>query len=96
MPLLRVQHVVPNFEAWKRAFDSDPIAREASGVRGYKIHREVGNPNFVVIDLDFGAVGDAQKFLEKLRALWAGYGDAVMRNPEAWVLETVESKVTVA
>ncbi len=92
MPLLRVQHVVPNFEAWKRAFDSDPIARQASGVRGYKIHRAIANPNFVVIDLEFTAIAEAQTFLEKLRALWAGHGDAVMRNPEAWILETVESK----
>ena len=92
MPILRVQHVVPNFEAWKRAFDSDPIAREASGVTGYKIHRSVESPNFVVIDLEFGTVAEAQKFLDKLRALWAGYGDAVMRNPEAWILETIESR----
>ena len=96
MALLRVQHVVPNFEAWKRAFDSDPIARQASGVRGYKIHRDVGNPNFVVIDLDFGTVAEAGAFLEKLRDLWAGYGDAMMRNPEAWVLETVESKFNLS
>ena len=96
MALLRVQHVVPNFEAWTRAFDSDPIARQASGVRGYKIHREVGNPNFVVIDLDFGTVAEAGAFLEKLRDLWAGYGDAMMRNPEAWVLETVESKFNLS
>ena len=92
MLLLRVQHVVPNFEAWKRAFDSDPIARQASGVRGYRIYRAVETPNFVVIDLEFSALTEAQAFLEKLRALWAGHGDAVMRNPEAWILETVESK----
>jgi hypothetical protein len=92
MPLLRVQHVVPHFEAWKRAFDSDPIARQASGVRGYKIYRAVRDPNFVVIDLEFGALEEAEAFLEKLRQLWQGYGDAVMRNPEAWILETVESR----
>jgi len=92
MVMLRVQHVVPNFEAWKRAFDSDPVDRQASGVRGYKIHRAIENPNFVVIDLEFSAIAEAQKFLEKLRALWEGHGDAVMRNPEAWILETVESK----
>ena len=91
MPILRVQHVVPHFEAWKRAFDSDPIARQASGVRGYKIHRAVRDPNFVMIDLEFGALDEAEAFLEKLRQLWQGYGNAVMRNPEAWILETVES-----
>jgi hypothetical protein len=29
MPILRVQHAVPNFDGWKRAFDSDPIDRLA-------------------------------------------------------------------
>jgi hypothetical protein len=92
MPILRVQHVVPNFEAWKRAFDSDPIAREASGVRGYTIQRAVENPNFVMIDLEFDVMANAERFLAKLRQLWAGYGDAVMRNPEVWIVETVESR----
>ena len=92
MPLLRVQHVVPNFQAWKRAFDSDPIARETSGVRGYKIHRSITDPNFVMVDLEFSELDAAEKFHEKLRQLWAGYGDAVMRNPEVWLLETVETK----
>ena len=30
--------------------------------------------------------------LERLRLLWAGPGGAVTRNPEAWIVETVESR----
>jgi hypothetical protein len=92
MTLLRIQHSVPNFEGWKRAFDSDPMDRKAAGVRRYQVHRSVTDPNFVLIDLEFDHVAEAEKLLEKLRRLWAGPGGAVMRNPEAWIVETVESR----
>ena len=92
MPILRIQHSVPNFEGWKRAFESDPLDRKASGVRRYHVHRSVANPNFVMIDLEFDTVAEAEKLLEKLRHLWAGPGGTVMQNPEAWIVETVESR----
>ncbi len=50
---MRIEHPVPNFEGWKEAFDSDPVGRERSGVRRYRISRAVDDPNFVTIDLDF-------------------------------------------
>lgn len=92
MPMLRIQHSVPSFAGWKRAFDSDPMDRKGSGVRRYHVHRCVADPNLVMIDLELDTVADAERLLQRLRALWAGPGGAVMRNPEAWVLETVESK----
>ena len=92
MPTLRIQHSVPNFEGWKRAFDSDPMDRKASGVRRYHVHRSVTDPNFVMIDLEFDTVAEAERLLERLGHLWAGPGQAVMQNPEAWIIETVESK----
>ncbi len=91
MPILRIQHAVPNFENWKRAFESDPMDRKGSGVRRFEIYRPVNDPNFVMIDLHLDTLADARTLLEKLRHLWEGPGGAVMRNPEAWILETVES-----
>jgi hypothetical protein len=92
MPTLHIQHAVPNFEGWKRAFEADPMDRKRSGVRRYHVHRSVVDPNFVVIDLEFDTLADAERLLERLRQLWAGPGGAVTRNPEAWILETIESK----
>jgi hypothetical protein len=45
-----------------------------------------------MIDLEFVTIADAERLLEKLRHLWAGPGGTVMRNPEAWIVETVESQ----
>jgi hypothetical protein len=92
MTILRIQHSVPNFDDWKRAFDGDPMDRKASGVRRYHVHRSIADPNFVMIDLEFDAAAHAEKMRERLRTLWSGPGGAVMRNPEAWIVETVESK----
>jgi hypothetical protein len=92
MPILRIQHAVPNFDSWKRAFDSDPMDRKGSGVRRYHVHRSVADRNFVMIDLEFDTLAEAERLLDKLRQMWAGPGAAVMRNPEAWIIETIESK----
>jgi hypothetical protein len=91
MALLRIQHAVQSFEAWKRAFDNDPMDRRASGVRRYHVYRATAVPNFVMIDLEFDSAPEAERLLEKLKRLWAGPGGAVMQNPAAWVVETVES-----
>jgi len=92
MATLRIQHAVPSFDGWKRAFDRDPMDRKGSGVRRYHVQRSVADPNFVFIDLEFDTVEVAERMLAKLRHLWAGPGGAVMRNPEAWIVENVESK----
>jgi len=92
MPLLHIQHSVPDFDGWKRAFENDPMDRKRSGVRRYHIRRSIADPNFVIIDLEFDTLAEAEKLLDRLHHLWAGPGGAVMRNPEAWILETVESK----
>ena len=91
MPILRIQHVVPNFENWKRAFDHDPMDRKGAGVRRYTVYRSVADPNFVMIDLEFDTLREAQRLLEQLRQLWAGPGGAVMRNAEAWIVEPIAS-----
>ena len=92
MPILRIQHSVPNFEGWKHAFDNDPLDRKSSGVRRYFIHRSLADPSLVMVDLEFDTGAEAEKLLERLRHLWAGPGGAVMRNPEAWIIDTVESR----
>lgn len=91
MPILRIEHSVPDYEGWKHAFDSDPADRNGSGVRSYQVFRSVEDPNFVMIDLEFGSVGETELFLETMQRVWAGPGKSVMRNPRARIVEAVES-----
>ena len=91
MPTLRIQHSVPDFEGWKRAFDSDPADRKGSGVTHYSVFRSVDDPNLVMIDLQFDSNEEARGLLAKMERIWLGPGKAVMQNPEAWIVDTVES-----
>jgi len=91
MPTLRIQHSVPSFEGWKRAFDSDPANRKESGVRRYSVSRSVDEPNLVMIDLTFDSTDEARGLLAKMERIWLGSGKDVMQNPAAWITDTVET-----
>ena len=90
MHILRVEHSVIDFDVLKQAFDSDPLGREQSGVRRYRVLRGADDPNYVMIDLEFDSSTAAESFLPRLRDLW-GRVD-VMRDPQARVAEIVEAK----
>jgi len=91
MATLRIQHSVPNFEGWKRAFDGDPADRKGSGVRRYSVSRSVDDQNLVMIDLEFDDAEDARALLARMERIWQGPGKDVMQNPVAWIVETVET-----
>jgi hypothetical protein len=88
--VLRIEHPVPNFAAWKEAFDSDPIGRERSGVRRYRVLRATDDPNYVMVDLEFDSLREAEAVQAALHELW-GRVD-VMHSPQARIVEVVEIK----
>jgi hypothetical protein len=90
MHILRVEHSVSDFDAWKEVFDSDPIGRKQRGVRRYRILRQVDDPGYVLIDLEFGSSDEAETFAAALRDVWARVD--VMRDPQARIVEVVEAK----
>lgn len=90
MYILRIEHRVPDFEAWKQAFDSDPIGRKRSGVRHHRVLRAVDDPNYVMIDLEFDSSSEAEAVHAGLRSMWGGVD--VMENPQARIVEAVETK----
>lgn len=90
MPVVRIEHAVPDFEKWKHAFDSDPADRKGSGVRRYRVLRLQDDPNYVMVDLEFDTADEADAFLQKMQKIWDGPGSAVMQNPRGRVAELVE------
>jgi ribosomal protein L35AE/L33A len=92
MPVLRIEHSVPNYEGWKQAFDSDPVGRERSGVRRYQISRSVDDPNYVMIDLEFDTKAEAEALLAAMRVVWGRVEGSIMMNPQARIVEVVERK----
>jgi hypothetical protein len=96
MFIVRVEHPVADFAAWKRTFDSDPIGRQRSGVRGYRITRPVDDAAYAIVELEFEALQHAEAFQQKLQRLWDGVQGDLIRNTCARILEQVEAASTDA
>lgn len=92
MPILHIEHPVPDFDGWKQAFDSDPVGRERSGVRRHRILRAMDDPNYVMIDLEFDTKSEAEALLAAMRGVWSRVQGQIMRDPQARIVEVVESK----
>lgn len=90
--ILHIEHPVLDYQAWKAAFDSDPIDRAASGVRRYQIQRAIDDPNYVLIDLEFDTHGQAQAVLAAMRVVWERVAGTVIADPQARIVEPVETK----
>ena len=92
MPTLQIEHGVRDYETWKQAFDSDPVGREAGGVRSYRILRPIDERAYVLIELDFETGAEAETFRQELRALWGDAGARLgLESPRARIVELVES-----
>lgn len=93
MPIVVIQHPVADFQSWKKAFDSDPLGRAKSGVTRHTIYRPADNPSFIVVNLEFASLEQAQKFLPTLQEMWRRVGDRIgfgAEGPTARILEEVE------
>jgi hypothetical protein len=92
MYVLRIEHPIADYAGWKRAFDSDPVGRERSGVRRYRILRPVDDPKYVMIDLEFDTQAEAEGLLDAMRAVWGRVEGTIMSNAKARITEAVETE----
>jgi hypothetical protein len=93
MPTLQIEHGVRDYGAWKTAFDDDPVGREAGGVRGHRIMRPDDDPRYVILELDFATIEEAEAFRRRLRQLWEDIDTRLgLESPRARIVDVVESK----
>jgi hypothetical protein len=92
MYILRIEHPILDFDGWKKAFDSDPVGREKSGVRRHRVLRPVDDAKFVMIDLEFDTAREAEALLAAMRVVWGRVEGKIMVNPQARIVEVLESK----
>jgi L-rhamnose mutarotase len=92
MIVLQIEHLVPDYNGWKKAFDSDPVRRKQSGVKRYRIFRQVNNLNYVIVELEFDNLPEAELLMTALQKLWNQVEGKVMISPQARIVENVESK----
>jgi hypothetical protein len=92
MPILHIEHQVADYDSWKRnAFDADPLGRVKSGVLSHRISRGASDPNYVLIELEFASMAEAEAMHTALRNLWRN-PLAQIGSPTARIIEAAEAK----
>ena len=91
MLILQIEHLVTDFNSWKNTFDSDPLDRKQSGVRSYRIFKNVADPNYIIVELEFDNIQEAEKMHEGLKQLWPRVEGKVITGPKSRIIETIES-----
>ena len=92
MATLHIEHPITDFGTWNAAFARFAGARQHAGVREQRVLRPVDDPAYVVVDLDFDTVGEAEKFLRfLLENVWAATQNspALAGKPQARILQAV-------
>lgn len=95
MATLRVGLEVRDYDMWRTAFGQDAGGRQRAGARRYRIFRPVDDPKFVMIDIDFDTVDQAERFLEVMRNdVWSSpeKAPAKVGTPQTRIVDMVESK----
>jgi hypothetical protein len=92
MYVLNFWHTVTDYAEWKKMFDSDPLGREASGVRRYTLTRPVDDERTVVGALAFDSLDEAEAFAIRLREVWEGLGSGLVADAGLRISEVLEER----
>ena len=92
MPTLHIEHPITDLETWLSAFKGFADARRQAGVRAERVQRPVDNPRYIVVDLNFGSLDEAERFLQFLRdQVWTipEHAPALAVAPHTMILDQV-------
>jgi hypothetical protein len=91
---LHIEHPISDLPTWKAAFDRVAPYRERAGVLRHRVQQPVGEPHFIVVDLEFATTPEAEAFLAFLKTtIWASAENspALAGEPRTMLLECVEA-----
>jgi hypothetical protein len=72
VPTLLIEHSVSDFDTWHEAFARFATHRQKGGVQGERIMQPVDDPQYVLIELEFGTLEAAQGFQQFLETqVWS-------------------------
>ncbi len=92
MPTLHIEHPITDLDTWLSAFNAFADARRGAGVQAERIQQPVGDPKYIVVDLDFATAEQASGFLSFLQEqVWAipERAPALAGSPKTMILEPV-------
>jgi hypothetical protein len=88
---LSIEHAITDFPTWKSAFDRFAEARTQAGVVADRIRQRVDDPRYLVIELDFPTLEQAEGFGAFLtKVVWANRDSspALASAPSLRILES--------
>ena len=95
MTTLHIENEVHDFTTWKAVFDKYDAFRAEHNVRSYRLSHHAGEPNRLVIDLDFDSADDASVFRAALEKVWASpqSREQLVGHAKPVILEVIEQRV---
>ena len=90
MPTLLIEHEISDFHTWHQAFDRFAERRSQGGVRQERILQPVDDPGFVMVDLEFATLAEAQGFKQFLETqVWStpANSPALVGTPRARIMD---------
>lgn len=87
-----VQHHVFDYDRWYPVFTEHEDVRRRHGAMGHSIHREVTDPNSILIVNDFATLEGAQAFAQDPSLPEAMQRGGVDQAPQVWMVDEVEGK----
>jgi hypothetical protein len=93
MATLLIEHPITDLDTWLGAFNSFAEARKNAGVRRQRVRQPIGDPRYIVVELDFDDAEAAQGFKEFLEGVvWQStdLSPGLDGTPTARLLEDVD------
>ncbi len=69
MATLHIEHPITDLDTWLGAFNNFADARKNAGVRAQRVRQPVGDPRYIVVDLEFDDSEAAHAFKEFLEGV---------------------------
>jgi hypothetical protein len=94
MPVLHIEHEISDLETWLAAFGRFEEARRGAGVLAQRVTHPADDDKYIVVELEFGTVEEAEKFKEFLEnRIWSNpeASPALAGTPRARVLVEIET-----
>jgi hypothetical protein len=92
---LHIEHPITDLNVWLAAFDRFADARANAGVRAQRVQHPVDDPNYILIDLDFTTLEEAQRFLAFLKnKVWGSTDNApaLAGTPQTKLLQQAQAR----
>jgi len=94
MPTLHIEHAITDRDVWIGAFARFAEARRNAGVVTQRVRQPVDDPHYIVVDLEFDTLQEAESFKTFLESVvWqsADLSPGLGGAPAARVLDDVDA-----